>query len=871
MRCLAPPFPLGASFALGILVAQAWLAAMLDFVPRGVRAQGTGAAMSTALFLLAGYTMGCLRRQGQGRTPPTGIPWRSVCAFSAVLTVMGLAGTWGNFNLPLFPAHADGGMARGMLAANAVALAPMFLTAVGAALGAGARKRTTVFGFIGAVTLLVISFGIREAARYLLLDPNVISLVATGGLGVAALLVGFVLSWAHKRLAFVEMAITALLVGYAIYLTVAMGPTSLVVSWSLPIEQILLALSFVPSIALMALLAVGGSLGFLLFGSGRWDPGFQYELKVATRYLQVNFPQPTRRTWVGLVHAGFVVGAVWTSLFLPEPQLVWWGTLLGVLVAWMIVRQTRWLRLALGLQLAFFGSSLWGVAQYGARVVPKLVSGSDTVVPAGAVGWTNVALGGLVVLLYGGLWAIITRRLMYRHIGLRTRTQKPLFVGVVTVISVLGVAIGVMALIVVLSVMSGFEADLKSKILGAHAHIIVEKYGDDFVEYEAVERTVRTVPEVQTAAAFVLGDAMITTDEGLIAGTLVKGIDPGSEDAVVEIRRNLLRGDVRYLEQPDQIPGACSGVFKKLPKFKPPPTKIDTVLSSTSTSSSSAQLPDTPVPVDSSNRCSGRVLPGVLIGRELANQLGARVGYVVKLISPVSEEIGPMGPTPKLRRFRVAGVFFSGMYEYDAKHAYISMGQAQKFFGKRGRASGVELKISDIDLSALVASDINRRLGGQPYHVRDWRDMHKELFSALLLEKIAMFVALAMIIMVASFLIVATLVIIVLQRGREIAILKSVGASDASIMKIFVIQGVIVGLSGSLLGVGAGVAICLLVEQVGLQLDNSVFYIELLPVALNWSEVGVIAVSAIIITYLATIYPAMTAAVLKPVEGLREE
>ncbi len=230
-----------------------------------------------------------------------------------------------------------------------------------------------------------------------------------------------------------------------------------------------------------------------------------------------------------------------------------------------------------------------------------------------------------------------------------------------------------------------------------------------------------------------------------------------------------------------------------------------------------------------------------------------------------------MGPTPKLRRFRVAGIFYSGMYEYDAKFTYVSMKQAQRFFGMRGKATGVEIKVKDISDTSMIVEQLKRAVGGYPYTVKDWRDMNKELFSALLLEKLAMFIALAMIVMVASFLIVATLVMIVLQRGKEIAILKSLGASDASIMKIFVVQGLIVGVGGAALGVTIGVGVCLLLERYGVSLDEKIFYIERLPVVMDWVEISVIATAAMIISYLATIYPAMTAAQLSPVEGLRDD
>jgi lipoprotein-releasing system permease protein len=264
-------------------------------------------------------------------------------------------------------------------------------------------------------------------------------------------------------------------------------------------------------------------------------------------------------------------------------------------------------------------------------------------------------------------------------------------------------------------------------------------------------------------------------------------------------------------------------------------------------------------------------LPGVVIGRELARTLRVGVGSIVRIVSPTSEEIGPTGPQPKLRRFRVAAVFFSGMYEYDSKFAYVLMKRAQKFLGMRKKASGVELRVLDVSDTAMITEEIKRRVGGHPYTVKDWREMNKELFSALLLEKLAMFIVLIFIVLVASFNIVSTLVMIVLERGREIAILKSMGASRSSIMKIFVVQGLIVGVGGAVLGLIAGVSICWLIENFGLPLDKDIFYIDRLPVVMNWVEITIIAVSAIMVTYLATIYPAMAAAQLRPVEGLRGE
>jgi lipoprotein-releasing system permease protein len=343
----------------------------------------------------------------------------------------------------------------------------------------------------------------------------------------------------------------------------------------------------------------------------------------------------------------------------------------------------------------------------------------------------------------------------------------------------------------------------------------------------------------------------------------VKGVDPADRQATAELRKNVVKGELDHLLDPSQIPGQSSSLFEF-----PPPTQ-----GTGGKPSGDAGSPfELAVPVMRDKPAKPeRVLPGIIIGRELARTLRAYVGDTVKLVSPMSEEIGPLGPTPKLRRFRVAGIFYSGMYEYDAKFTYINMKEGQRFFGERHRADGIEIKVTDVDETSRIVEELRRVLGGFPYTIKDWRFMNKELFSALLLEKLAMFIALAMIVMVASFLIVATLVMIVLQRGKEIAIMKSLGASDASIMKIFVVQGLIVGVGGAILGVVVGVMICLLLERYGVRLDEKVFYIEKLPVVMEWGEVSAIATAAVIISYLATIYPAMTAAQLRPVQGLRDD
>ncbi|MBK8013611.1 MAG: ABC transporter permease [Deltaproteobacteria bacterium] len=752
--------------AAATLLGQWGCASVLEFLPMGTRAQATGVALSTMILLGVGFVVGLRARhrstvdrpraftlfgllsgpdleQGDpaaGRALPKGVIW----AAAGFLLVVGIAGyvmPWALGGLSL-ASLGQGGMGRAMLATDATLFGPLLFLTVGAMLGLHTRAFTVLTSMGGLAMLVAGSFVGGYLARYASYDANTIAGLTVLGVVISSLSTGFVLAWIRQRLAFVELSLVALYAGYLVFLAASIGPASLLKSFNLPEEQVFLALAAIPLIGVFALLTVGSSIGFLLHGGGRFDPGFRYEFSVALRYLRA-----------------------------------------------------------------------------------------------------------------------------HRRDGM---------VGVVTTIAVVGVTLGVTALVVVLSVMSGFEEDLKQKILGAHAHIVIGKHGDDFSEYVDVEEEVKSLPGIDTVAAFVLGDAMISTDAGL-SGTLVKGIDPTSWGATRDLRKAMIQGRLEYLGEPSEIPGARSISAPGLEAYGASATSSPSAVEARGgkASTDGQRAADglalgLGVPLPHEDKIASRPLPGILIGRELKKTLRVNVGDTVKLVSPISEEIGPMGPTPKLRRFRVAGIFYSGMYEYDAKFTYIEMGQAQRFLGSRGRVTGIELKILDIDDTAEMVEALKRRLGGHPYTVRDWREMNKELFSALLLEKLAMFIGLTMIIMVASFLIVATLVMIVLQRGKEIAILKSIGASDASVMKIFVVQGVIVGVGGALLGVAFGLVLCLILGRF-VSLDENMFYIAQLPVVVDSIEVAAIGLSAVVISYLATIYPAMTAAQLRPVEGLRDD
>jgi lipoprotein-releasing system permease protein len=414
-------------------------------------------------------------------------------------------------------------------------------------------------------------------------------------------------------------------------------------------------------------------------------------------------------------------------------------------------------------------------------------------------------------------------------IGLRylKAKRKSTFISIITFISTAGVMLGVMALIIVLAVMTGFEEDLKEKILGTNAHVVVVRNGAPMEDYRQVMAKLKGFKGVTATTPFIYNQVMISSGKN-VSGVVLRGIDVSTDRLVTGLSKSVVEGTIDRLE----------------PKMG----------------------------------AGSEAYPGLLVGKELAKHLHLFVGDKVNVISPMGN-ITPLGMMPKMKPFRVAGIFNTGMFEYDSTLAYVSLGQAQAFFDLEDTVTGIQLKVQDVYHTGELARSINRTLGPD-YYARDWMQMNRNILFALKTEKVVMFIILTLIVLVAAFGIASTLFMVVMEKNRDIAILKSMGATGGSIMKIFVLEGLVIGIIGTALGVVSGLLIALNLEPIIAFIQKvtgqnffskDIYYLDRFPSMVVPFDVLLISVTAVLISFVATLYPAWQASRMLPAEALRYE
>jgi lipoprotein-releasing system permease protein len=409
-------------------------------------------------------------------------------------------------------------------------------------------------------------------------------------------------------------------------------------------------------------------------------------------------------------------------------------------------------------------------------------------------------------------------------IGLRylQARRRETFISLITVISILGVMIAVMTLNVVMAVMTGFEETLRDRLLGINAHVAIVRSGEPMREYEQVLKQVEGAPEVLAASPTIYGQVMLTAGSR-VSGVVVRGVDPDRVNRVVNIQKYLREGTLEGLKTQHPI-----------------------------------QVEDREV-----------LLPGIILGERLANQLGLFLGSPVQIVSPLGTPTA-IGVIPKVRRFAVAGILRTGMSEIDSTLVFMGLAEAQKFFDLEGEVTNIELRIADVNRSREVADQLQRRLGF-PYFAEDWTRLWPNLFSALQLEKTVYFLVLLLMVLIGAFNIISTLVMVVMEKKKDIAILRSMGATQQSIRRIFLLKGCLIGTLGTILGVALGLMVCTLIANYPFQLPDGVFLISTVPVRVYLGNVVLVACASFVVCLLASIYPARQAAKLDPVEIIRYE
>jgi len=392
------------------------------------------------------------------------------------------------------------------------------------------------------------------------------------------------------------------------------------------------------------------------------------------------------------------------------------------------------------------------------------------------------------------------------------REQK--FISLISIISVLGVAVGVLALIVVLSVYTGFTEGLRDQIIGINAHALVQRFGGTIREPEIIREKIAQVAGVKATTPYIYAQALISAGSNS-SGIVLRGIDPTTAAKVIAIEDEMKSGHLSDLENKND-------------------------------------------------------LPGIILGSALAKRLRVNNGQNIRLISP-NGPLSPLGVLPKIRTCRVTGLFETGMYEYDSTMGFISLETARALAGLDNGVHGIEVRVNDVEQADITANAIRDQLG-PGFSVRDWMQINKNLFAALKLEKVGIFIALDLIILVAALNIISALIMVVMEKKRDIAILKSMGATTKSIMQIFFYQGMLIGISGTLLGTLGGLGLCTILKRYPIiELPQNVYPMSTMPIKVVPLEVATIAFSAFIITLAATLYPSWKAAKIRPAEALTYE
>ena len=410
--------------------------------------------------------------------------------------------------------------------------------------------------------------------------------------------------------------------------------------------------------------------------------------------------------------------------------------------------------------------------------------------------------------------------------------RKQVFVSIITFISIAGISLGVAALIIVLGVMNGFENELRNKILGINAHILLTKYSGGIANYERVQKEIAGIQGIVASTPVIMSQVILKKNDNIIA-PLLRAISIETAPHVINIGR-MVEGRMDLLSQSNR---------------------------------------------ESLNMQQGlKNLPGMVLGKELAKNFGLSLFDTVDIVLP-SGISTPMGSMPRVKKFVVVGIFDSGFYEHDASLIYTSLKDAQTLLNLDDMVTGIEIKVNDIYKARAIADTVESKLGFS-FWARDWMQMNKNLFSALKLEKRVMFIILALIVLVAAFNIISSLIMIVMEKHRDIAILKAMGATAKNIMKIFMFQGVIIGVVGTALGCIIGLTVAINLEQLsgliekafGFKiLPSDVYYLSSLPCRVNYTDVLLIIIATLFISFVATIYPSRKASRIDPVEALRYE